>query len=96
MIFLKSMVFMLFIVLVTLVAALFIVKSKKMHFGYDQKVECKKQEAIKIKGNIVNIIGDKMSVLILTQADRNGKQELIKIDSRCGNEELRVLLQKVE
>ncbi len=95
MILLKSSVFMMLIVLVTLAAAFVIIKNKRTPSDAERSA-CKKNQAIKIRENIDDIENGENAIFILTEVDKNGKQELLKIDSKCGGAVFRILFQKTE
>lgn len=94
MIFLKSTVLALFIVLLVLVAGFFIVKNNQTlsaKLGINQKC---KNSAIKVGAEIDEISSSKRSVVLLTKRDSSGKQELIRLDGKCLDQVLRISIEK--
>jgi hypothetical protein len=80
MILVKSSVFILFIVLTTLIVALFIAKNKKQ----TKVFECK-ASSVKIDGKIEQIIVNESEIFVLS-----AKGELVKLGRKCLNEKARV------
>lgn len=93
---LKSSVFALFIILITLIAAFIIIKNKKGNTVNDMVGQCQKHKTIIVKENIDEIVANGSRILVLTKADKNDKQEIITINAECGNEVSRISLQKSE
>ncbi len=94
---LKSSVFALFIVLLTLTAAYLIVKNKKSDIIVaTNPTNCSKNKVIKISQEIDEIKENDDVIIVLTKEDKNNKRELIRIDASCGNELNRILFQEVE
>jgi len=89
---LKSTVFALFIVLVTLSAAFVIIKNKKKDSILPVQ-ECSKSKAIQISHAIEKFEIKDGEIYLLTKIDKSGKQELIKLEGRCNNESARILFQ---
>lgn len=93
MILLKSSVFALFVVLVTLVAAFLIFKNNETRLtSFAESQKCK-NNALKITAEIDEITSSNNAVYILTKSNNN-KQQLIKLDSRCLEEKTRVTISK--
>jgi cbb3-type cytochrome oxidase subunit 3 len=86
-IFLKSSVLMLFIVLVVLVIAFIMSRNKKQHVSQEMANICRDNQAILIDSEIekVEVQGGVLNVLTKFDKDKNG-QELIRINAACGNE----------
>ncbi len=93
---LKSSVFTLFIILVTLIVAFVIVKNKKGNSVTESLNQCHKAKTILVKETVDEIDSDGSKILVLTKSDKNNKQEIIVISGECGNEVARISLQKTE
>lgn len=92
MILLKSSVFAMFIVLVTLSAAFLIIKNKKQDGSISVNIsECKKTKTIKTSSAIERVESDG-GVLLITTKVSDGKQEIIRVDSKCGTELNRIVV----
>lgn len=86
-IFLKSTVLMLFVVLVVLVIAFMMAKNKKEQPKAEIVEGCKEIKSIMIESEIekIEVQGRILNVLTKFNKETNS-QELIRIDSYCGNE----------
>lgn len=92
MILLKSSVFAMFIVLVTLSAAYLIIKNKKHDGSISSNAsDCKKTKTIKASAAIEKIESEGGILTVLTKVS-DGKQEIIRLDSRCGVELNRIVV----
>jgi len=76
-IFIKATVIALGIVLITSIPALFILKNRQKN----HEINCSNLE-IKINSKIAEFKTEENSIIILTEADKQKKQEIIKIDNR--------------
>lgn len=90
-IFIKSTVLALFLVLVALVIAFMITKNKKEQAKQEVVKSCKDNSEIIIDNEIMKVESEGKIINILTKIDDKTKsQELIRIDSFCGNEISRI------
>jgi hypothetical protein len=86
-IFIKSTVLMLFIVLVVLVIAFMMSKNKKEQARAEMVEGCKEVKSIMIDSEIEKIEYQGRILNVLTKFNKEtNDQELIRIDSQCGNE----------
>lgn len=86
-IFIKSTVLMLFIVLVVLVIAFMMSKNKKEQARAEMAKGCKEVKSIMIDSEIEKIEYQGRILNVLTKFNKEtNDQELIRIDSQCGNE----------
>lgn len=87
MIFLKSTVYSLGIILTILIIAFFIVRNNKNFMAnYNiTNLQCDNQQAIKINGRVDEIAVGKSEIVILSE-NKQGNQELIKLDKNCLSE----------
>ncbi len=86
-IFIKSTVLMLFIVLVVLVIAFMMSKNKKEQARAEMAEGCKEVKSIMIDSEIEKIEYQGRILNVLTKFNKEtNDQELIRIDSQCGNE----------
>ena len=86
-IFIKSTVLMLFIVLVVLVIAFMMSKNKKEQARAEMAEGCKEVKTIMIDSEIEKIEYQGRILNVLTKFNKEtNDQELIRIDSQCGNE----------
>ncbi len=90
MILLKSSVFAMFIVLVVLIAAFEIVKHRKTSIIPSEST-CNKVEKIKISGG-VSSVQENGAVLVVVSKTSDDKQEIVRIDARCGKELNRIIV----
>ncbi len=84
MIFLKSTVYSLGIVLAVLLIAFFIIKNNKDSLKNANIAKCE-QRPIQINGKIDEVSVSKSEIVILTE-NKKGDQELIRLDKDCLNE----------
>jgi len=77
----KSSAFVLFIVLVTLIAALIIAKNKKTSVT-TYLPKCENVSSIKVNSEVEQIVVKDSEIFVLTDS-KDGKQDLIRIDSKC-------------
>ena len=82
MILIKSSVFALFIILVTLIAAYLIVRNKSQDKNISDNSSCEKYKNIEISQEIDKIINSGSSIVALTESE-SGMQQIIRIDQRC-------------
>lgn len=86
-IFIKSTVLALFIILVALVIAFMITKNKKEQAKEKVVKDCATTKEIVVDNEIMKVESEGRVINVLTKMDKNGRtQELIRIDSVCGNE----------
>ena len=86
-IFIKSTVLMLFVVLVVLVIAFMMSKNKKEQARAEMAEGCKEVKSIMIDSEIEKIEYQGRILNVLTKFNKEtNDQELIRIDSQCGNE----------
>ncbi len=86
-IFIKSTVLMLFIVLVVLVIAFMMSKNKKEQARAEMVEGCKEVKSIMIDSEIEKIEYQGRILNVLTKFNKEtNDQELIRIDLQCGNE----------
>ena len=86
-IFIKSTVLALSIILVALVIAFLITKNKKEMAKEEITKSCKKESEVMIDNEMIKIESEGRIINVLTKVDEhNRNQELITIDSFCGNE----------
>ncbi len=89
MILLKSSVFALFIVLVTLLTAFMIVKTRKEQAVQDpaavQAQKCEKVKMVKLIDEIAQVQESDGNLIIVTKIE-DGKQQVIRFDADCGKE----------
>lgn len=93
---LKSTVIALFIVFVVLAAALFVVKAKTgrnfiAELGNKPCSDSAASEVI-ISSEVEEISANHRVITILTEKDKSGNQEIIRINAKCGGEINRILL----
>jgi len=82
MILIKSSVFALLIILVTLIAVYLIVKNKSQDKSISDNSYCNKYKNIEISQEIDKIINSGSLIIALTEADSE-MQQIIKIDQKC-------------
>lgn len=85
-IFLKSTVISLFLVLVTLMIAFVMIKNKKQKTVSDSAIACKESNVISLDNEIAKIETQGSIITILTKVDKSGNQEIIRLGAACGNE----------
>lgn len=89
---LKSSVFAMFIVLVTLIAAFLIIKNRKQDNTMSGNIsDCKKTKTIKASAAIEEAESENGVITIITKVN-DGKQEIIRVDSKCGIELNRIVV----
>ncbi len=94
MILIKSSVFALFIVLVTMAAAFMIVKHRKDNAPPEEKIvqKCERVKHFKLSDEIVSVKEEDGVLVVLTKVN-NDKQEVIRFDAKCGKELNRFVFQ---
>ena len=86
-IFLKSTVFALFIILVVLSISLVMFKSKKQQTNKIIANDCHHTKSIVIAAEIEKVAAQGKIINVLTKIDKeSNSQDLIRIDASCGNE----------
>jgi hypothetical protein len=89
---LKSSVWGLFIVLITLSAAFVIIKNKQQKKS-PFLLECSSTKPITLNREIERFEVQNGVVTILTKLNSSEKQEIIRLDANCGNELNRIVFQ---
>lgn len=94
MILIKSSVFALFIVLVTMAAAFMIVKHRRDSAPPEEKIvqKCERVKHFKLSDEIVFAKEEDGILIVLTKVN-DDKQEVIRFDAKCGKELNRFVFQ---